>query len=364
MSLDDGLSKFLGSLYEAVLEEESWRAAIAEILRRSGSHRAIVASVDLRRRDLDGTQFHGPESKSVETGISEYTEEMSALDPTLEWAIENPHAGICDSAAVVPAGDYSEQPFIKWWQSRFGTLHWRVFYSAPVDDLSFGLSLHAPPDAGPPTREQLPLQALLFENLERAVRLAARPPNFAADDSALIAVDSAGRPLSLSQRAEEILREGDGLVITDGLLSAQSDETAKLLQRAIHAAIDPGRGAQPGRGVRIRRRNRRSDLLVVVSHFPPSVGHLPRPVATALVRVIELDNRPEHLSEHSHLFHFSPRETEIASALVQGHSIDSMAASLGISRNTARNHVQALFQKTRTNRQADLIRVLDRIARQ
>ena len=58
------------------------------------------------------------------------------------------------------------------------------------------------------------------------------------------------------------------------------------------------------------------------------------------------------------------RRRGIASALLEGHSIESMAATLGVSRNTARNHVQALFRKTQTNRQSDLIRLLDRLARQ
>ena len=364
MSLDEGLSKFLGGLYEAVYEQEGWQSAIAEIMRRSGSRRAVITSVDLRRKNIIDVQFHGPEDSSVETGVREYAEEMSALDPALNWANQHAAAGSCETTAILPAQDYCDHPFIKWSRSRFGTLHWRALYTEPTEGLSFALSFHAPPDAGPPTRDQLSLQDLLFENLERAVRLAARPPNFAADDSALIAIDATGRPLSLSQRAEELLGEADGLAIRGGHLAADSPQSDRLLRRAIRAAIDPSSGERPGRGIRIDRNSGKPDLLVVVSRFPPSLGHLPVPVAAALVRLIELDMRPEYLSEHSHLFDLSPRETETAAALLEGHSIDSLAAALGMSRNTARNHVQALFRKTRTNRQSDLIRVLDRIARQ
>jgi DNA-binding CsgD family transcriptional regulator len=364
MSLNEGLSKFLGGLYEGVYEREGWQSAIAEIVRRSGSHRAVISSVDLRRKNYVDIQFHGPEDSSVETGIREYSEGMSALDPGLNWAQRHPAAGSCETTAILPAQDYCDHPFIKWFRSRFRTLHWRTLYTEPTEGLSFALSFHARPDAGLPTRDQLSLQDLLFENLERAVRLAARPPNFAADDSALIAIDATGRPLSLSQRAEGLLRDADGLAIRDGHLTAHSPREARLLHHAMRAAIDPTSGVRPGRGVRIGRRSGKPDLLVVVSHFPPSLGHLAAPVAAALVRIIELDMRPEHLSEHSHLFDLSPRETEIAAALLEGHSIDSLAATLGVSRNTARNHVQALFRKTGTNRQSDLMRVLDRIARQ
>jgi len=41
-----------------------------------------------------------------------------------------------------------------------------------------------------------------------------------------------------------------------------------------------------------------------------------------------------------------------------------MAVLLGISRNTVRNHLQALFEKTETNRQSHLIQVLERVSRQ
>jgi len=211
---------------------------------------------------------------------------------------------------------------------------------------------------------QLALHSLFFENMERAVRLAVRPPNFAADDSALIAIDASGRALSLSPRAEQLLAEGDDLVIRDRLLTAQSGETAARLRRAIHAALDPGSGAPIGRSIRIVRNGGRSDLFVVVSPFPSSLGHVPRPAPQALVRIVEIDKGPERLGAHSHLFGLSRREIEIASALLEGHSIESLAASLGLSRNTVRNHLQSLFRKTGTSRQADLVRILDRVARQ
>ena len=364
MSLDDGLTGFLGELYEAVHEPKGWRSAMTEIIRRSESRRLVVTTVDLRRTDIVDIQFHGPEDSAAETGIREYAEEMSELDPTFLWARDHPDAGISETAAILSEQDHRNHPFIKWSKSRFGTAHWRAFYTQPVDDLSFVLSFHAPPDAEPPSRQQLPLQTLLFENLERAVRLAARAPNFAADDSALIAIDATGRPLSLSQRAEDILRGADGLTIAGGRLKAQVPKTDAFLQHAIRAAVDPASGEAPGRGVRIQRNSGKRDLMVVISPFPPSLDHLPQPRPAALVKLIELEMREERLSEHSHLFDLSPRETEVASALLEGHSIASMAESLGVSRNTARNHVQALFRKTSTNRQSDLLRVLDRIARQ
>ena len=363
MSFDDGLSAFLGRLYEDVHDQDAWSSSIAEVLRRTDSSMFVVSSVDLRRKAYADVQFYGRQDSSVETGFREYIEEMAELDPTLNYAHENPEAGTYTSTQLITDGDYLDHPFIKWSRARFGSVYWRAFYASPVDDLSFAVSYHRPGDAGEPSSEQLRLQMLLFENLERAARLAARPPNFADDDSALIAIDAGGRILSLSQRAEDILAVSDSLMMSDGLLIAQRADDNRLLRRAIRAALDPSSGERPGRGVRIKRHAGKSDMLVVVSRFPPCLNHLPMPTPAALVRLIELEMGSQHLREHSHMFELTPQETNVASALLEGHSIDSLAAALVISRNTARNHVQALFRKTETNRQSDLIRVLDRIAR-
>jgi len=364
MSLDDGLSKFLVSLYDAVHDPDAWRRAMAEVIRRSDSRMLVATTADLGRKDVVDICFHGPDDSAAETGMREYVTEMSGLDPVFDWLQAHPRAAFCESTATVPAPDYQTHEFVKWTRSRFGASLWDVFYSEPVDGLSFVVSYFAQPGAWRPTTRQLALHSLFFENMERAVRLAVRPPNFAADDSALIAIDASGRALSLSPRAEQLLAEGDDLVIRDRLLTAQSGETAARLRRAIHAALDPGSGAPIGRSIRIVRNGGRSDLFVVVSPFPSSLGHVPRPAPQALVRIVEIDKGPERLGAHSHLFGLSRREIEIASALLEGHSIESLAASLGLSRNTVRNHLQSLFRKTGTSRQADLVRILDRVARQ
>jgi hypothetical protein len=113
MSLDDGLSKFLGGLYEAVYDRDRWRSAMAEIVNRSGSRLSIVTSVDLRHQEFGGVQLHGSEESSVETGLREYTEEMSSFDPALKWARDHPAAGMCETSAIVPRQDERGDPFFK-----------------------------------------------------------------------------------------------------------------------------------------------------------------------------------------------------------------------------------------------------------
>jgi len=48
MSLDDGLSRFLGGIYEAAFDADDWRSAMAEVVRRSGSSTVGATKVDKR----------------------------------------------------------------------------------------------------------------------------------------------------------------------------------------------------------------------------------------------------------------------------------------------------------------------------
>jgi DNA-binding CsgD family transcriptional regulator len=56
-------------------------------------------------------------------------------------------------------------------------------------------------------------------------------------------------------------------------------------------------------------------------------------------------------------FGISPAECRVLMMLTQGMTVREAAAALGISEPTAKTHLQKLFQKTGTDRQADLMRL-------
>jgi DNA-binding CsgD family transcriptional regulator len=58
------------------------------------------------------------------------------------------------------------------------------------------------------------------------------------------------------------------------------------------------------------------------------------------------------------LFDLSPAEIRAANGLLQGKSIEDIATNFGLSRETIRTQVKAVFAKTRVNRQSDLVSLL------
>lgn len=61
-------------------------------------------------------------------------------------------------------------------------------------------------------------------------------------------------------------------------------------------------------------------------------------------------------------WHFTPSEALLAHRLLEGLSLTEAADSLGVTRNTVRTQLHALFDKTQTHRQADLVGVLLRLS--
>ncbi len=78
-----------------------------------------------------------------------------------------------------------------------------------------------------------------------------------------------------------------------------------------------------------------------------SIPRAPRPARPDLLRLT---------------FGLTRAEAALALRLLAGHGLPSAAAELGVSHSTARTHLRAIFRKTGTNRQAELARLLARLA--
>jgi DNA-binding CsgD family transcriptional regulator len=62
------------------------------------------------------------------------------------------------------------------------------------------------------------------------------------------------------------------------------------------------------------------------------------------------------------IFDLTPAEARLAQSLTRGDSLDEVAQALNIKMTTARTQLAAIFGKTRTCRQAQLVAILSRLA--
>lgn len=70
------------------------------------------------------------------------------------------------------------------------------------------------------------------------------------------------------------------------------------------------------------------------------------------------DARPAQVDLYSRAFRLTPAEARLAVHLASGASLIEAAEQFGVAHNTVRAQLRAIFDKTDTHRQADLVRLL------
>ena len=81
----------------------------------------------------------------------------------------------------------------------------------------------------------------------------------------------------------------------------------------------------------------------------------------AIALVVDPDRKPDISAEAmASIFGCTAAEARLASALVAGKRLEDIGEEFGVKQTTITFHLQNLFQKTHTHRQADLVALLIR----
>jgi DNA-binding CsgD family transcriptional regulator len=177
----------------------------------------------------------------------------------------------------------------------------------------------------------------------------------------VILMDDNGRILEMNRAARQVLSQNDGLTTEkDGLASATSNQTRELRSGIAAAALTArGNGVSAGGSFRILRPSGKRPFALIV--MPASVRAFPPDARRPAVIVFVSDPEVKVLAEPGVLargYGLTAAESRLAEQLMQGESLVHAAERLGVSHNTARTHLQRIYQKTETTHQGDLIRLL------
>lgn len=179
----------------------------------------------------------------------------------------------------------------------------------------------------------------------------------------VILVDSVGSIISVNGAAHAIMVHTGVLGIYDGRLRAMRQADQQLLQRHIRQKADEQSAgiADPACYAAFALLRDDHPLPVTVMVRPgPSFGPASAPLRRTATIILRDPARRLRLDapDLERLFDLSPAEARLARLLADGLSMEEAALQLGVSRNTVRSQLQAVFAKTGTNRQGDLVRLL------
>lgn len=177
----------------------------------------------------------------------------------------------------------------------------------------------------------------------------------------VIIVNDSAMVLSSNEVANKILRERDGIrLVGDKIQLHYVNENKNFQLMLSQAASRQGVPAsQLGDAIAVTRPSGQDQLGILIRSTPKIdyLGQKNRPAAMVFIRDPTRKTLPSG-GVLRQLFSFSAAEAALAELLARGLSLDAAAHRLGVSKNTARTQLKALFAKTGATRQAALIQIL------
>lgn len=174
----------------------------------------------------------------------------------------------------------------------------------------------------------------------------------------LLVVRNGGEIMHLNRSARAMLQAGDGLEIRSNRIKATRPTIEDQLHSIIAAALLTGRAGPPtGGSIACSRPTGKRPYIIHV--LPLSAPGTDSTTATALVIIIDPAREavpPKSLLRQ--IFGLTNAEADVALLVMRGEGLTPVSTELALSRATVNTHLQHIFDKTGTHRQAELVRLL------
>jgi DNA-binding CsgD family transcriptional regulator/PAS domain-containing protein len=358
----EDFSHLVSGIYAAAVAPDQWEAALGEIRRTLDGTASGLFMADSTVWSLLDSTLPADAAKS-------YAEYYHRLDHVLTAVGRGPAGVVRTGAELMPLVRKSE--FYEEW-----------LHPLELDD---GLFVRLTGEASPTcflvgaprrtesfdTTDRVRLMRCLLPHLQQALRtqnkLTALAHGTAELAGALEVVRHgiiivAGEHLvqNLNSAAERIFRAEDGFCMRSGRIAATNAHTERELYRAIDDALDGGCSTvRAGRSlICVRPSGKRPYVVhVLPSHRRDADEPLRQPMA--LVLIIDPEDEPEPAAALlRRLFRLTDAEADVALRMMHGADLKEISEELSLSLTTVRTHLQHIFDKTDTHRQAELVRLL------
>ena len=359
------IDEFVHSIYGAILDNEKWKVALAQLANLADAPRAALLDSDLAAGVTHREIYFGMDDAENRRYLTEY----AAIDPRLPVGLgHNKLTWLSDLDLFDEAFRKKERIYTEFLVPR--GVGESIFGMFSREGPRVGTALLArdttQPKVVPAVREVLDLA---MPHLDRAVMISRRFEALAAEivlsqnvldalAEPLACVLSDGKMHRANRPFEDLLREGKPLSVSKELLRLKD---AKLQARFLEAVQECCRIAEGGTKadpnlqliIRIDHASAGPTFITVAplaaAHFRSWAG---RPCA--LVRVDQSGGVPDSV-RIAEALGLSMAESRLVCALCAGGTLADAADKLGISLNTAKTQLSSAFSKTGTARQSELV---------
>jgi DNA-binding CsgD family transcriptional regulator len=369
VSVQDDMTAAITALYAAATGAVPWEQALDRVLEATGFEGAALWALP-RFFDASAgrTVWH-----RLDPGIlGDYLNHYNKIDPRRQLAGDPINNRISFDYRLFAESEIDRNPYYAWYQPASGMRYHIGGFGRP--DLPFfaGVTLHRPRSYGHASDAEIDRFRLLFDHLERALEVAYRlsidhgvVASLAGlsltETTGCVFLDRAGRPMFVNDMARRIA-DNRYVILTNAGVMAPRHSDNRRLQTLIGQCIATvtGQGIASGGAMRLPGPDGGSGFAVTVS---PLCGRDDGALATLgpAVCILFVDPAQDRSVDEvllRELYRLSPAEAALAQRMVIGDTLQQAARTRGIGVSTARSYLEQIFQKTETNRQADLVRFL------
>ncbi|MCG8905963.1 PAS domain-containing protein [Pseudomonas sp. DP-17] len=359
--LDRQFDHLVGLAYECVLDEANWLPLLTGLIGASGRQQGAMLFWDQTESGAVASEINLCDPGAIET----YNREFSAIDPCKGFMQRRPVGHWYHDREEYGAQRIARDPYYQEFQRPNGMHNVSCVKLNEQDASGIYLSVLTNIGARYPAPQEQALLNRVSQHLTRAARmfgridamrqqLAHRDLLLDQHPTPLWLLEGNARVLYANQAAQQRLGlRGSLFQEVFGRLHCRQHD-AKLQALVRHAAPGTGKGKagwlplDDGSG---------QELLVTPV---PAEASFNQPFQRPLVLLALLDaHRQSGLL--GDLFGLTPAEQRLGALLVSGLAPEQCADQLGTSINTVRSQLRALFRKTRTSRQAELVSLLVRL---
>jgi DNA-binding CsgD family transcriptional regulator len=344
------MSALIDRIYACVLDRDRWADVLETLCSRVGGCAASLNIHSLGSRTPDLLVEHGTDPAAS----ASYTQTYGRINPLIDAALlYTPPGQVSAIYQVVDMEEYRRTRFFREWVAPQGWGDWMGCVLIRTAGSLAMLNIARMERDGPYGEAELETLRLLTPHLQRATALGRVFDHSTAERagfSALVGrirapaflVEPGGRVAFANAAGERLLAEASMFQDHDGVLTPVDPAARRLLADAFaqgEASLATAVVGPP-------------DDRRVLSIVPPSVESGGHCIVLVTSREAELPLPGPLLVE---AYGLTGAEIRVLVALFKRRTLAQIADDLGVTQRTTKAHLQHLFEKTGTRRQADLL---------
>jgi DNA-binding CsgD family transcriptional regulator len=362
------VSHLIGDIYDAALDAGLWPSVVEGIARFVPGAFVNLFSQDATRKTAQAFYTHGISQDYLDLYLQKYIHLNPMFPTTLFFEVGR----ILTENDIMPKAEFNETRFFKEWVRPQGLVDSMAAILEKSATSVAGIAVGRGEQHGLVDEEALRRMGLIVPHVRRAVTIgkvidlhkveaAALADTLDGIAAATFLVDTGGRIVHANVAGRAML--GDRLVV-----QSQGPRLAAIDAQADHALCDLFASAEGGDvalgagGVSLPLASRAGErfvahILALTSGARRRAGITHSAAAVVFIRKTALD-LPHPLEAIAKAYRLTPAEMRVMMMIVQIGGVPEIAPVLGISETTVKTHLQHVYEKTGTQRQADLVKLV------